>query len=329
MKKYLFLFLFSTLVGIKYSVAEEYVPLVREGVEWGYAAANPSFVYTELSYYRLQFSGTTEIGGKTYHNLYKYNGFNLLDYAPRTLIAYMREEDRKVYICYDHNQSTEYLLYDFGLNEGESYNATDLLCGPNIKVKCIGTGYVETTEGRRRYLKIERSEPQPYFFDMLIEGIGPCSSTSYIDSGSLSMPFYDKSYENQTFDILLYQRTVLDGDNKYYQGNMIYKIPVSFETIGSKDPSVWYWEKPQSDGVESTMSDGTDVEIAVEGNAVNVSSASTDILYVETFDLEGRLLTTVKPVNNRCTIPLDSFGGITVVKATTTTGSFSSKVAPF
>jgi len=331
MKKYLFLILFSALFGIKCSAAEDYVPLVREGIEWGYASANPGTHYGELTYYRLQFSGTTEIGGKTYHNLYKYSEFNLLPYfSQNTLVAYMREEDKKVYICYEPDQPTEYLLYDFGLKEGESYNASDLLCGNNIKIKCTGTGYVETSEGTRRYLKIDTSEPHPYFFDMLIEGIGPCSSNSYKDSGSINRPFYDKSASippTQIYDVLLYQRTVLEGDNKYYQGEMIYKIPVSFELIGSKDPSVWYWERPESGALESILSDNSEVDFAIDENVVTVSSASTDILYVETFDLDGRLLSTVKPVNNRCLIPLKSSDNVIIVKATTSTGSYSAKVA--
>ena len=49
----------------------EYVPLVREGVEWGYFQYNP--VHPENNgIIRLQFEGDTLLNGKTYKKLRNY-----------------------------------------------------------------------------------------------------------------------------------------------------------------------------------------------------------------------------------------------------------------
>ena len=73
----------------------EYVPFVREGVEWGYYQYNP--VHPEDNgIIRLQFEGDTLLDGKTYKKLYMYKGCDLTP-DKGTLIDFMREENKIVY----------------------------------------------------------------------------------------------------------------------------------------------------------------------------------------------------------------------------------------
>lgn len=323
MKKLLFLCLLAIVFGSKPSAAYEYVPLVREGVEWGYAYENPDNISGELTYYRLQFRGTTEINGKIYHNLLKYYGYTRYN---SEIVAYMREEDKKVYVTFSDDSSEEYLRFDFGLKEGDKFQGSEI----SHARTCIETGFVNTATGPRRYMKFSSDVYEPEY-DMLIEGIGPYKSTpeTYYYGGSIIKPIYDISAchpKCDKFDILLYERKV----NTYIEqkGEMIWTNPVCFEAIGKYDPSVWHWNNLEILGaVENTLTEGTDVEITVENNAVNVNSSTTDILYVETYDIEGRLLSTMKPVNNRCSVSLSSISGMAIVKVTTTTGIYSTKVA--
>ena len=105
----------------------EYVPFVREGVEWGYYQYNP--VHPEDNgIIRLQFEGDTLLDGKTYKKLYMYKGCDLTP-DNGTLIDFMREENKIVYSKKDRKYSdeiyvedaeTEVVLYDFSLDVGDS-----------------------------------------------------------------------------------------------------------------------------------------------------------------------------------------------------------------
>ena len=105
----------------------EYVPLVREGVEWGYYQYNP--VHPENNgFIRLQFEGDTLLDGKTYKKLYMYKGCDFTS-DRSTLVDFMREENKTVYSkkerkdnddIYGEDVEEEIVLYDFSLNVGDS-----------------------------------------------------------------------------------------------------------------------------------------------------------------------------------------------------------------
>ena len=65
----------------------EYVPLVREGVEWGYTG--------DLGDYRCQIKGDTIIDGTTYKKFYRYTTCGLQKNTP--CYVAVRENDKKVY----------------------------------------------------------------------------------------------------------------------------------------------------------------------------------------------------------------------------------------
>lgn len=76
----------------------EYVPVVREGVEWGHKAVYCGVnVETKVIYYREQLKGDTVIDGNTYKKCYRYTEREL-NTATAELVSVMREADKKLYV---------------------------------------------------------------------------------------------------------------------------------------------------------------------------------------------------------------------------------------
>ena len=101
----------------------EYTPLVREGVVWEYF--HDGWTSKGEYYSRIYISGEENINNTIYHKCYIVNR-----YSKNECIAYLREEDKKVYLLsFDRNEVFQYstkgqemLIYDFNLNEGDSYS---------------------------------------------------------------------------------------------------------------------------------------------------------------------------------------------------------------
>ena len=101
----------------------EYTPLVREGVVWEYF--HDGWTSKGEYYSRIYISGEENINDTIYHKCYIVN-----PYSKNECIAYLREEDKKVYLLsLDQNVAFQYntngqeiLIYDFNLNEGDSYS---------------------------------------------------------------------------------------------------------------------------------------------------------------------------------------------------------------
>ena len=101
----------------------DYNPLVQEGKEWVYVNRNS----TPENILRLTLYGTTEIEGKKYLNCWQYSDCEFNE-ETSTIIAYLREEDNKVYARYPNNSyeidtEKEYCLYDFNIMYGEKYKS--------------------------------------------------------------------------------------------------------------------------------------------------------------------------------------------------------------
>lgn len=118
MKKNTFLLLALLLMAS--ASATEYLPLVREGVKWveyyNNTINNTQFVKT------YQFSGNIEIGGNIYSKLYSIPKVSNVA-QDGVLVAYVREQDKKVYCipvdavisgCVLSNEDIdEYMIYNF------------------------------------------------------------------------------------------------------------------------------------------------------------------------------------------------------------------------
>ena len=121
------------LMGITGAQAQEYeyVPLVREGVQWVFAFlthTTPSAncgAWVE-TFYTLEFKGDTTINGIEYKNLV-YDLNNKVSDPQRGTLAYMREADKRVYaiVNTDFNNYDHFMIYgsprieNVGGTEGE------------------------------------------------------------------------------------------------------------------------------------------------------------------------------------------------------------------
>lgn len=76
----------------------------------------------------IRFSGTTEINGKTYHNCYAYKEENEFSEIDSPIIAYMREEDNKVYAYYQL-----FDIQDFEENIINQYGIDIMAIGPTTR----------------------------------------------------------------------------------------------------------------------------------------------------------------------------------------------------
>ena len=76
--------------------AYEYVPLVREGAEWGYFTGDTA---EEVDFYRLRLSGEEEINGNVYKKCWYYTDCEFSE-STAALYGYLREENKRVYVLY-------------------------------------------------------------------------------------------------------------------------------------------------------------------------------------------------------------------------------------
>ncbi len=107
----------------------EYVPLLREGVEWNYNATSAGFgSEMKEEYYRVKLIGKITINYKEYYQAYRYRGCEYNEECAH-LIAYLREENKKVYVLpasfdkYDifpgYGIFKEEMVYDFNVKAGD------------------------------------------------------------------------------------------------------------------------------------------------------------------------------------------------------------------
>ena len=94
MKKF-FLMMVLGVLGMPQSVAQEYVPFVREGVKWVCEQKRYSYPFTDIIV-NLELKGDVQINGKTYKAMHKYCG-DAINPSNDTVLVYLREEDKVVY----------------------------------------------------------------------------------------------------------------------------------------------------------------------------------------------------------------------------------------
>ena len=110
MKNYLWTFLLVSLLGVR-SGAQEYTPLLDAFNEWQFTTCY--FGCLTDVYYT---DGDTLVDGVPHKIL---DGFH---YISRTFLLREDVEERKVYLnIVNTSGNSEYLLYDFSLNEGDSF----------------------------------------------------------------------------------------------------------------------------------------------------------------------------------------------------------------
>ena len=187
----------------------EYTPLVREGAEWGYFIGDTA---EDVNFYRLRLSGEEEINGNIYKKCWCYTDCEFSE-STAVLCGYLREENKRVYVLYQ-NAGSEYLLYDFNLQEGDEYGQHPWFNG-TVTLPIESVDYVLTTEGLRKRYFVGSNV-------CYIEGIGIVGT----HLGDMLRP-NDYYEENATFN---YEKD--QGNNVVYQQ--------TDNEIGFTDPCINY-----------------------------------------------------------------------------------------
>ena len=297
--------LMVALTGKAQEAEYEYVPVVREGVEWGYVA---SYHFPPgAEYYRLQLKGDTVINGKTYKRCYAYQTATL-DIETATLHGFLREEDKRVYfipnpeeenltgiwillkLIYEGYGDEERMIYDFNLNVGDTF------CPAGHPVNIVDVFMVEVDGKLRKYFK---DEYDAYSF---LEGTGAAGSMC----GELAYPFTDWM-TNGAIVRFNFERNVADG-------RIVYKS----EEFDDRDPTC------AGESVAATMQSPA-ITITVAGKTVTVAADGSIMATIH--DINGRTVATAQSADGNLTVDMDDFApGIYIVTATTDTDRKTRKI---
>ena len=229
----------------------EYSPYVEEGKVW------VDYDYMER-YSQVGISGTTTIDHKEYHNLYIESfslwGGNLSSKTDSKLHGYIREEDKKVYIR-ELNSTTEYLIYDFDVQVGDTINWETLTDNDNAIV--IDSIKIDTYYGKERKLyyvtcieKGPEGEEWRTGSDVWIEGVGSLEYPimSVLDDrfrwGAAGMQYFKYCYNYNTQEIFPTTVTRYDAfsypapDTYFKQGISWSELNTSLEKVAINNYSI-------------------------------------------------------------------------------------------
>lgn len=291
--------------------SSDYVPIVREGVEWGHKAYGKFYAKDTTVYYREQLKGDTIIEGKTYKKCYRYTE-NKLNTATANLAAFIREENKRVYVYpnihrnFDHGgfvvkdlsmtkDEKEYLVYDFNLaNTGE----TEVLCDIyKTYVKEVRDTIVGG-QSRKIYTLSEKTRSWGEFTKrVVLEGVGSIYDEPF-NTGDYIFPYQDQ-YVGETY--WLWSRHITYEKN--VGGDIVYKS----QYFDENDPAL----KP---GGVNTVADGG-ARVYGTGGAVVIDGDGVGYVV---FTADGRLLLEGS-ADGRTEIPLAA--GLYIVKTSTGTAT--------
>ncbi|MBR1543289.1 MAG: leucine-rich repeat domain-containing protein [Muribaculaceae bacterium] len=176
--------------------------MVVDGRKWVYYVADYSVEGEKAGahMYTLEMNGTSEIGGKTYANVYRYGEDEVLNTATMQPVAFLREEGNKVYgLRSEHadeipdfigqidmflDNEEERVLYDF-----------ETRVNPNFKLDVTNASFITTGDGVCRevaknatgYTLVEGLGPDFRGADLLVLWYALPTGTSYSISGLVSV----------------------------------------------------------------------------------------------------------------------------------------------
>jgi hypothetical protein len=164
-------------------------------------------VYSSLNFGALtttsyKFDGEITIDDITYKVLWQTSDPTRADWNE---YSYLRQDEKKVYQRMSF-QEQEYLLYDFDLDEGETFQGQTMYntCTVNLTVESIDSVSLENGEKRKR-ITFE-GYPEQYVW---IEGIGSLNG--------LLEPAHDQCVADLSFGLLCFTE---DGSLKYNHPNL-------------------------------------------------------------------------------------------------------------
>ena len=337
---FIFLVLVTTMYG-NASEAKDYIPLLSKDKEWGFIEYYPyRHFYQQFEYHRLACGNQKRIDDKEYTEICKYTSFLKPDNAE--VIAYMREEEGKVYVRYpkeigrhffnffwqdfeaydspkfNPDFGNEHLIYDFGMEAGDVIELEGgMIYEEPATLKCVETGTVNFDGIERKYLKFDKDVNLTCLFWMnfeyIIEGIGPVGNCNF------TMPFRSDPTSSLISSFtsirLLYQRELptKEDNESEIQGKMLYKPPY-FEIYGICDPSVYLWKSNQNQEVPSAENHkGTDVNIRYDSGG-NIYCGEEPLKTVTEYNMIGQEIATHSPADNRFKVSLGHRGKVAKVE---------------
>lgn len=160
MKKRLFLILFVLLPSLSFG-QEMYGPFLEDGKVWTYHYYND---FTGKEFYKaLTIKGDTIIADKSYKTI--------ADVETGITEYVMREEGKKVYSKY--LDWDEYVLYDFGLNVGDSFKLYDDDNGTDPSARATVVSVDTIVVGNRAFRVMDvRPNDMMGWANLWVEGVG-------------------------------------------------------------------------------------------------------------------------------------------------------------
>ena len=217
------LLLLIALLGFSQLYADEYLPLVREGVKWVCLETkyieSAELYEVKKRFYTIEFKGDSVIDGITYKKCYRYSDNEWVDdgyIIPCSKIkpmALLREEDRVVYAYAKDNNVLDHSLGDYAYWAFENYSSNGQ---HEIKLYEFRENGVFNFEGYKPFLN---QESEMYSFNsmeegLFVEGVG-FDSDIY---GDLLMPFWEGPYSLGMIYSYIGLHHIEDAN-----GNIIYK----------------------------------------------------------------------------------------------------------
>ena len=245
-----------------------YVPMVREGVEWGYYCDVVDWGPAGEYYFRIQFSGDTIVDGEKFMFAWIYETEKLdIDNGAFSGVC-MRDDNGVVYRHIGENFSTDgwHIVCEFERGElvGEStfnYPFTDIIYDftkDDIPIR-------ESIEIENTKRNIWDYHCYPYGDPVVLEGAGPLKYKELGDNliGNMIFPIINLMPNGRWANhYLLYERRVDTGE-------IVYKSPM-YDRFIAGDPTVV--------GIEGVRADVTErLLVTVDGLTVRSVSADTPL----------------------------------------------------
>lgn len=227
----------------------EYVPLVREGVKWFYAAQFNGCQNDRFdTYYTLEIQDDTVISGTPFKKLI----YELSPYAPspvKATLAYIREEEKKVYAVMNPDFDNQDPLYSFPFPviKSENFDAYGeyIIYDFNDIIGFFGEHdlpleegeMISTNNGSRRYFYVTSTNAEPGTRKPgIIEGAG-------FDGGMGNLLFFTWSKFINCPKVLncgliqvMDENGAIELFGRYYENLKDYLKPTSIENVKTNKP---------------------------------------------------------------------------------------------
>lgn len=161
------LFLICTLLCYNSLTSQSFLD---ESNSWAVDFCGINFCTGEFGCHKTEqfhFSGSTTINSKEYKTLRAEDGTSPFP-------SFFRQEDKKVYAIDIDHSSTEFLMYDFGLEVGESARIGDDNFNRVVRVAAIDSIQLNSGEMRKRMEMVDSANSTIRIY--WVEGIGSDSS---------------------------------------------------------------------------------------------------------------------------------------------------------